>query len=328
MVSSVLDHLLEDILAQKEKKHRELVAISVDSCLGDALKLLRRHNILALPVYGQKGHWLGVGGDTDAIDGDKHYIGLLSILDITIYLTNLAMEVDAAKPNSPVDAPRPHAHGMDTLDSVSVRTLLGKSPESQTLWIAKPGDKLSACIEPLSKGVHRLLVPQPIGESAGFHLITQSDIIRYILSILNEDPNLRAKASTSLAVLGLAPDGADKRVLTVDKDVSLLAALKGMSDWGINAIPVVNEAKNGVLTGTLSISDLRQVPARTDIFELLSEMKKLTVAQFLDRVKIGGEYSGGDIHHVHRIWIVNDARVPIGIVTLTDIIHAILELGK
>ena len=81
------------------------------------------------------------------------------------------------------DFPRPNpTQQADALSSISIRSVLGKSVENQSLWMAKPNDKLIDAIEPMGKGIHRFLVPMPISESAGYHLLTQTDVTRFIIS--------------------------------------------------------------------------------------------------------------------------------------------------
>ena len=52
----------------------------------DALQLLKSHDILALAVYGEKGHWIGAG-ESHVETADRQYIAIVSLLDIAIYLT-------------------------------------------------------------------------------------------------------------------------------------------------------------------------------------------------------------------------------------------------
>ncbi|TPX46007.1 hypothetical protein SeMB42_g03841 [Synchytrium endobioticum] len=321
------------------KGHRELVSISVDASVGDALKMFTRHNLLAMPVYGQSHHSLP--------SGHKQYLGIVSILDIVMFVTYVASETDqqpttVIQTDKAPDFPRPNPlHQADTLESISIRSVLGKSSESESLWTAKPNDRLGDAIEPLGKGIHRLLVPMPISETAGYHVLTQTDVTRFIINHVDEDPQLKQRVSMSLVDLGLCTP---KNLLWVDPSIPLIDALKGMASWGVNAIPVVSGKQNSQrLLGTLSVSDLRMLPPRVDLYELIEEMKKLTVFEFLERVRSGEVGSNGGVvvkkndtllhvatlivnSHVHRAWIVDDSgRVPIGVVTFSDIMRTILQ---
>ena len=156
---------------------------------------------------------------------------------------------------------------------------------------------------------------------------------------------MKQRGNMSLSDLGLCDA---KKIVWVEANTSLLDALKGMANYGINAIPVVSAVSGNDedqrLLGTLSISDLRNLPPRVDLYELIEEMKKLTVLEFLERVRSGEVGRTGGVvvrkddtllhvaklivnSHVHRAWILDDSgRLPIGVVTFSDIIRTVCSV--
>ncbi|KAJ3087224.1 hypothetical protein HK102_011558 [Quaeritorhiza haematococci] len=362
---------------------RELVEISADSSVGEAVDLMRKYNILALAVFGQKGRWIGAGLSTDAFTKDKQYIGLISILDIVIYLTNVSIQNDEHE--VPFRGGNPVRY--QSLDSIRVIEVVGESDESQSLWLAKPNETLLDALEPMGKGVHRFLVPimaeggpeaeqgtvteggiRNLGVDDGFggliakryEMCTQTDVIRFLLQHLDEDEELSRFVDGGLEELGLVnPD--KMMIITVDLTAPLLPALKSMSEHNLNAVAVVNTRLSGVLVGTLSMSDLRAINKRVDIFQLIKDMNSLTVSEFLRKVKgenaisqigagqvacyLDDDRDGGIRfedegprkstlrhvmelslkNHVHRVWVINRGKIPEAVVSMSDMIRKILE---
>jgi CBS domain-containing protein len=102
----------------------------------------------ALAVYGEKSRWLGAGGDLMACtSANKQYIGIITILDIIVFLSQ--------HPTSAVNHLFSHTR---------VASIIGSNPEGQSLWMMRPDQPLLFALEPMGKGVHRFLVPVDRGD--------------------------------------------------------------------------------------------------------------------------------------------------------------------
>ncbi|KND04278.1 uncharacterized protein SPPG_00016 [Spizellomyces punctatus DAOM BR117] len=351
-------YTLEDVL--KDKPAEKLVQVHADASALDALTLMKNHHILAVPVYGEKGRWLGAGG-TEAFAGSRQYIGVVSILDIVDFITTLLPDdLGAPLPSHATTGPHPD------LSHIRVMDLIGETLESRSLWVARPDVPLRRSVEPMGRGVHRLLVPTrpdsadaalgahgpasialeagPDTMSNEFRIVTQTDVIRFLLHRLNEDPELAKICSASLERLGLA-DQSNSVIITADISAPLSTIIKQMTLHNLNAIPVTNSHLNGTVVATLSVSDLRPfLISETDLVDIVRDLRRLTVGEFLRRVKgdwsgeVGGEKTGvkcraeaslrsvmelGVEKAVHRVWVVDREGVPIGVVTFTDVIRLV-----
>ncbi|GJP47809.1 hypothetical protein CLOM_g6981 [Closterium sp. NIES-68] len=102
---------------------------------------MNANNIIALPVAAPPGKWLGAGG-ANIIDGEKQYIGVVSMADVAMHLVK-----ERARPGALKEG---------------VVSLIGNSAEGLSLWVASNTTPLVDAMEPLSKGIHRLLVRCPI----------------------------------------------------------------------------------------------------------------------------------------------------------------------
>ena len=107
---------------------RRLVEVPYTASIADTLNALLANNIMAVPVAAPPGKWIGAGGsmilESDKLTGSvrKQYIGMASMLDILIHIT----EYDAG---TDVEA---------NLMSVSVSAIIGHSLEGLSLWTINP----------------------------------------------------------------------------------------------------------------------------------------------------------------------------------------------
>mmetsp|Transcript_6674 Transcript_6674/g.11685 ORF Transcript_6674/g.11685 Transcript_6674/m.11685 type:complete len:318 (+) Transcript_6674:42-995(+) len=291
---------------------RALVEADSNSSVQDTLHLMKKHSILSVPVYGRVGHWIGAGGNTSAVTADKQYIGIVSVVDILYYLYN-APEKEAALTKRVVDA-------------------IGASMEGRSLWVTRRDSSLAAAVEPLSKLVHRCLVPV---EGLGFSLLTQTDVVRFIYTHVQRkaDDVFGMTVGQCLSFIERAQQ--KPRILVTATSAHTVGnTLDYMHDQWTQAVPIVN-ASSGALEGTLSCSDFRGLDS-TNIRPVCA----MTVAEFLADKKqwqVGApsnvsclrSHTVGEVvgklllHHVHRAWVVDEFDRPEDLLSFTDILCAI-----
>lgn len=110
------------------KKH--LISVESSTSISLVLNLLQSENILSIAVYGIQGSWLGSGG-INLISNHRQYIGIVSILDILIFI--LKGNPETVLNHRIVDA-------------------IGSSNESLSLWVEPPSRPLYYALEQFSKG--------------------------------------------------------------------------------------------------------------------------------------------------------------------------------
>ncbi|RKO83470.1 hypothetical protein BDK51DRAFT_50880 [Blyttiomyces helicus] len=255
---------------------------------------------------------------------------MLSILDIVLYMMNL---------------PVSNSHRQDTLSSIKTASLIGRSDEGRSMWVALPTDPLMESLEPMFKGVHRLLIPKfDIGEAGTeetkhgvpslYRVVTQTDVARFLLRVC--DPAALSRTIRD-AGLGVAPVAACSDLATT-RDV-----LADMAAHATSAVPVIDS--KGTLVGTLSVADLGWKLAEdgeeTDLHPLVSlveELETISVADFLANLKgraaavtcrphdsVGEVLRLCVVQRVHRVWVCDEAGAPFGVVSLTDLIRHLVE---
>lgn len=194
---------------------------------------------------------------------------------------------------------------------------------------------LSAAIELLSQdnGVHRLNVVDGDGRVRG--ILSQSDIVKFLLSKKALFPDLMEKSLNDLKV-GCGP------VVSVLAENSVLDALEKMSANFISSVAVIES--DGTLIGSISMADIRFVFQHGKYHRLW-----MTCSNFLSLAlnQLGLEHSGNDrfpffdahlgstlaavlqkivATKVHRIWVTNpENQHLIGLVSLTDVIGLFYE---
>jgi 5'-AMP-activated protein kinase regulatory gamma subunit len=275
-------------------KTHTFIARSTDS-IESVLGKLYVHDILSLPVIDEKGQLAGV----------------VSVLDLLIFLAWGPYfdtgELNAENVTQLKNLDRPISH------------LLGLTIESRKLWIVEPTISLAGLMEPFSRGLHRVLVPQKDDEGKHhYRVLSQSDVAAFIYKYRHE---VAETFSKTLSELGIKP----KPVTTITADTS---ALEGFRTMTVEKVPAVAIVENSVLIGNLSASDLRGLTARR-LRKVVAPVKEFLAIQYgtmrdpltttlnstLDQAM---QVIGND--RVHRLWIVDEKKAPIGVFSLTDVL--------
>ncbi|KAG9450620.1 hypothetical protein H6P81_010585 [Aristolochia fimbriata] len=354
-------HLLKsttvrDLISDKKK----LVEVPYTASLAHTLNALVANNVVAVPVAAPPGQWIGAGGsvilESDKSTGAvrKHYIGIVTMLDILLHIADSGSDESGAPTSD-----------LETLMGVPVSSIIGHCIEGLSLWTINPNTSLLDCMEVFSKGIHRALIPieslvhNMVGvelteSSPGYRMLTQMDVISFLKE---HEVDLADILTHSVGYLGAVTE----TVFAVDNRTKVIDAIKCMRNAALSAVPIVlaSEADgaehkdliNGrgrKLIGTFSATDLRGCP----ITQLQSWLS-LDVMEFKERVATGPRVeSGGDATglsgssarilitctfvsslaevitkavegHVHRVWVVDSQGLLTGLITLTDILRVI-----
>uniref|UniRef100_A0A6B2LFH8 CBS domain-containing protein n=1 Tax=Arcella intermedia TaxID=1963864 RepID=A0A6B2LFH8_9EUKA len=239
-------------------------------------------------------------------------MGVISVLDLLIFLSWSPYfekgELDQGSVTSLRNLDRP------------ISQLIGLTSEGRRLWIFEPTMTLSQLVEPFSKGLHRVLIPQKDDEGHhAYRILSQSDVVYYIHRHREQAVELLAK---NLTELGIKP----KSVVSITAETSALEGFKTMTLEKVPAVAVLDANKK--LVGNLSASDLRGITTRklkkvlSPVMDFLRSIHgfvrdpiAITMNTTLDQA-INHFVSAG----VHRLWITNDNGEVIGVLSLTDVI--------
>lgn len=200
------------------------------------------------------------------------------------------------------------------------------------LAVFNPTESVESVVKTL-KWRHRCLVRQ---ENASLNLqhrmITQSDLINYLFTHRAElAAGQQAVLKTRIDNAGLANPTGSPYIITCPEDMSALDAFRLLKKSKVSALAIVNG--RGELVGNLSASNIRGTDPR-----LILEALKLPVIKFL-------EATGRRFHpvtavttdnvesvlqrivaaRIHRVWVVNSAFAPIGVISLGDLLGQIVD---
>jgi len=287
---------VEELVTSKTQTY----CIGVGDTLRNAMDMMKKFNILSLPVT----------------DANGKIEGMISVMDLLVYLA-WAPYFETGKPIS--------GELSQTKLETTVRALLGLTEESRTVHVVEPHLPLMNLAIPFTSGLHRVLVQKKIGEDqTAIRVLSQSDVIRFIYERKSDFVTHMEKKLKDLVT--------PKKVISINESFSALDGFKEMTLAKVPAVAVV-DSQTGEVIGNLAASDLRGVSseALSDvILPVMSFLKKtrghafkiltVTIDNTLeDAIKMIVE------NKVHRLWLVAGDQnkeypmTPIGILTLTDI---------
>jgi len=284
----------------------ELIQVDSDARIEEVAKILKEKNILAVPVF----------------DNVKNsYIGIVDVLDMvgyTVWGTAFASkqpDIGFAK----------FEFSTDTIGEV-----VANSARAKRLLVYEPTDTLDKLMRDLSYFDHRALVSAK-DDRTGKHtyrLISQTDILKYLWkNSKNIEPRvLQAK----LQELGLVnPRGSN--VYSISSTDKALNGFKQMFAHMVPAVAVVGEGKK--IIATLSASDLRGITSEK-LENIISPIMDFLNSQNGEKPAVPVTVSSTSTLEeailkcitakIHRVWVVNSAQEPIGVVSFSDMIKSIL----
>ncbi|CAH2068006.1 unnamed protein product [Thlaspi arvense] len=350
--SRLMDFKVKDLTVDKQR----LVEVPDNATLADALNTMRivrfwcqtvANRVRAVPVAAEPGKWLGAGGsmivesEKETGRAKKQYIGMVTMLDVVAHIA--ANEGES---------------GLDKKMAAPVSSIIGHCPEGRSLWSLNPNTSVMDCMEMLSKGIHRVLVPlegnieniagpELVESASAYTMLTQMDLISFILH--RSSSHLHAILSRSIAHLSAIND----TVLALTSQARVKDAIECMSVAMLNAVPIVEassdgedhkqlvDGKNRRVVGTFSASDLKGCHLAT-----LRSWLPLNALEFVEKIPRsplfahapGTERELVTCHvtstlaqvigmvttkRVHRVWVVDQNDGLQGLVSLTDIIAAL-----
>jgi len=185
------------------------------------------------------------------------------------------------------------------------------------------------CIGLFQKGVHRVAVIGANGKTE--NVLTQTDIVRFLITKIDEHPWF---FDTTVKEMHL---GLEKRIITCHQSAKAIKAFKLMDEHKVSAVGVVDD--RGRLVGNLSASDLKGQGIAdwgqgADPFGTL----QMPVMSFLQQggmthFPVGSCTSDTTFNflllkvmalRVHRLWVVDKKGKPISVISLTDVMQALI----
>jgi len=281
----------------------------------DVWKGLVQHNFLSVPVV---------------LKTKQKYYGFIDMYDIVKFVTEFFGE-DQLKTTEDWTkmADASEEFRKKTVNDIMKYPISRRNP----FFPIHSGFSVFSVIEALGKekGLHR--VPIIDRERNLITIISQSQIIQMIcknLDILGEKKNQPVNTMENYF----------EDVLCVHEDSSTIEAFKTMVAKEISGMAVINT--EGKLVAALSLKDLKAMSTDARLFWRLHQ----TVKNFLLKVRKENDETGGDRprtvvtvksqdtletvlkklseHKIHRVFIIDDNKKPLGVISLKDVVREIL----
>lgn len=176
---------------------------------------------------------------------------------------------------------------------------------------------LMLLLQQFGEGVHRVPIMDQNGNIV--NIVSQTNVVQFFshpdrLKMLKKG----SKTLRELA-LGMRPP------FSVVQTCRVLDALSIMQQKKVNGLVIVDE--DGLLVGSFSASDLRRLSVHTlhrltgtlQEFLSLDKQQKLPPTVMLSST-LTAVVTLLASEHIHRVWVIDEQRKPIGIVTMTDVI--------
>jgi len=305
MSDNILERSIEDTVFTRSDK--TIHYVDTKATVEQALKLLSEKNILSVPIWDEK---------------SKLFVGLIDMVDILSFLVEILNE-------SEIEASRRKFATLtdyfNNSDVASVSDLSRRDP-----WIPLASDaNVASLLETLSKqGAHRVPIMDPLNGEL-LLLITQSDVINFVSKNIDQFGTIVCKTLAELK-LGSAP------VVTVDIDGKVKDAFRLIVEKKVSAVGVVDSTFS--IIATLSVRDLRTLSGEARLLEKLNmKIRDFLVAVVDPNIDIRNPaicctvkdtlsvaINKLAVTRVHRIFVVNDTRKPIAVISLSDILGVLL----
>jgi len=179
--------------------------------------------------------------------------------------------------------------------------------------------------EMFSKEIHRV----PVMDDAGaiINILSQSDITQFMADNKRLWSSLGHKTVEQLSL------GTDT-VICMSQHACAIHAFYLMSFNKVTAVAVVDSDEK--LVANISASDIRGLTQEKFgmlLLPITEFFAKLTGAKFKSALSVKKTSKLSDVIHllmtykVHRVWLVDDAERPIGLISITDVMKMLVREG-
>jgi len=305
-------NLMRKTLAEnlRPKEGKIFIAQRTDKII-DVWKGLIKHNFLSVPVLQQK--------------GNKYY-GFLDLADIVKFVVQIFGESKLKIEKDFWELTKREEYFQNRIvKDLMVYPLSRRNP-----------------FRPISRGYSLLFVAEMLTQDPNLQrvpildennllvgLISQSHLVSYLYSQITILGDVKNKPISQFAQIGLA--------VTVKKTDTAIEAFQKMVNQNIYSVAVVDA--QGILVDNLSVKDLKAISSDATLFWRLFQ----DVDTFLTKLKSEhGTSRPKDVvcvtknatletvvrvcseTGIHRVWIVDDNKKPINVVTLKHVLHEII----
>jgi len=193
-------------------------------------------------------------------------------------------------------------------------------------WLYDKNDQLTKLVDAFSVGLHRVVVTDQKNPTFVSY-ISQTDVVKFILKEASQqDSQIGGLLQKTVGELKMGVP-ADGKVITLPTTSSALQGFRSMVNGShLQALPLVDQ--QGVLVDNLSNADFRPItsknfddlllPAPQFLAKVRKDVHKTATCTIL--TKLSDVMNSLLTNKVHRLWLINTKNIPVGVISLTDVI--------
>lgn len=310
-----------------------VLTISAGASITDALVTLRDNHVTGAPV-------VVTGLDVTLSDfvvpvviKHEHYLGFIDVADLVASLLSGGTAV--APPEGALAVTRRIVEFFRAKPTLvgTAEAVVNLSGRDKFVTVPSSASLLQIANLLVVEDVHRVAVVHRhsvSGDERVGGLLTQSDL----LHVLNANAGALGDVAAA-SIASLFPAAVAGAPITVPTTSTLRACFDTLLSDGINGCAVVNDT--GVVVGNVSVADVRELAS--DVLAGTSDAVLASpVLTFLGRGEEGlrapvtakasdtlaALLAVMDGAHVHRVHVVDDAGMPLGVVTAMDVLRTLL----
>lgn len=322
-----------------------MVEISADASITDAMKVMEDHHLSSLPVTREE--VVSWGGVTAGVLGSgyaavpltqKKYAGWLDAGDIAavVLARNLTQQKTAG-----VLADVSHAVHYDGEHTAIASMNFSHQNAFWAVPLARKMDKVLRAF--VSESAHRLAVVNVEDGRRVVGVITQSSIVRYLAKHMELLEPVSADVAARFFSMTSSSSSSSASVVTIPLAATARDALQTLVSHKVSGAPVVDS--DGVIVANFSVSDVRLLAAVSnqvdadaalalpvlnflrerapkDMHSIAPSSLSPVVVQESDSVAMAIQLLAES--RLHHIYIVDASRRPVGVLSLTDVIRALV----
>jgi len=300
-IKSLKDALQNKPVSEIFPANYKLISADAHETVGSVFNKLAENKILSVPIYDPK---------------SKKFYAFLDLIDIVTNTLELQQEHPLREKLGIEDEEIANEPCLD---------LVNKSQRNFFHTIDSSDNLQKAVNELCTNKAHRLAVLNKEGELVS--ILTQSKIIQYLAKLV-DDLHFGNKKIKDLG-LGKTP------VISVNLNKSrALDAFKTIQMSNISGVAIVDD--DGTIVDNLSVSDLKLLEYNKKVFDALLEplekfLKRKTEDTITKPVVVTQDNTLRDVLNiltktqVHRLYVVDDQKRPLGIITLSDLMETFAD---
>ncbi|EAL63883.1 hypothetical protein DDB_G0287037 [Dictyostelium discoideum AX4] len=311
MAFNLLSNITVDEL-RNSPKSKDMITVRNTDSIPTVFKTLSKNGILSVPVLNEQNRPIGLVDYVDIVNCVVQIINHTDLLG-NDYYSFLERE--------------------DLFNHTYASYVTDLSQRNPFIPVVKGASLLEAITVMTKNQINRVPVIENNvnGEGAQIvNLITQSAILSYLGKNIEQ---LGKWSLKSIKDLGFK----EKKVISIDFNKRALEAFELMANNKVNGIAVNDE--KGHIIANISARDLKELLNETRVFENLY----LSVGEFISKVRqqdykavnpsischmndsLANIITRMVAANIHRVYIIDEERKPIGVISIHDILNIILE---